>query len=124
MTCAGYQNYYHLDQSCSGIPDNTFVTMGPSKREKWRCRPCRTKGGRSSTDGAVCALQTDVGSFAVQIEAVNQKLNLVLFLKKSVDTLLQLSAEVDDLLFLQSTVEWLTKTVKGVEVSILFFSGR
>lgn len=124
MACAECRHLYHLGQSCSGIADNTFVTMGPAKREKWRCRACRAVGNKSVTEGVAPASQVGAGDFATQLEVVSEKLNLLVSLKASVDSLMQLPAKVDDLLQLRSTVEKIKETVRGVEKSISFFSEK
>lgn len=123
MTCADCCNGYHL-HGCSGIADSTFNTMGPAKREKWRCRTCRTKESRSSADGAGAASQCDSTAFSSQLAAVNRKLDLLSSLKENVDTLLQLPTKVDELLLLKPSVEKMKETVKEVQESISFFSEK
>lgn len=123
MTCSECTSSYHL-HGCSGIADNTFNTMGPSKREKWRCRACRAVDGRSGNVGANAASQPDNSTLALQLATMNEKLDLLSSVKSSVDLLLQLPAKVDDLLLLKPSVEKMKETVRDVEKAISFFSER
>lgn len=64
MECCVCASLYHLGPECSGIAEATFGSMGPNRREKWRCRACRP--GNSS--------QTDTELASSQLEAINEKL--------------------------------------------------
>lgn len=123
MTCADCHKSLHLGQ-CAGIADATFTTMGATKREKWRCKQCRGRDGRTSAGEVEAASQDDHIAFSAQLASVNQKLDVLLNLKGSVDTLLTLPAKVDALLALKPTVEWLQTTVKEVEESVTFINAQ
>lgn len=123
MTCVDCHSALHLGQ-CAGIAEATFTTMGASKREKWRCKTCRSKDSRTSTGKVEVAFQDDPNSFSVQLATVNEKLDRLLCLKESVDTLLTLPAKVDALLALKPTVDWLRTTVQDVEDSVKFLSAQ
>lgn len=123
MTCTECSLSYHL-QSCSGIADSTFNTMGPTKREKWRCKTCRSKESRSTAEGSSVASQLDLNTLSQQISAINRKLDLLSSLKNNVDALMQVPAKVDDLLSLKPSVDKMKKAVEEVEKSISFFSKK
>lgn len=121
MTCAECKCSYHLGATCSGIADSTFTTMGIGKRDKWRCKTCRS-GGCASLPGE--GSQGVPGAFLAQLAAVNEKLDILLSLKENVDSLLQLPAKVDHLLALKPVVDRLSDTVSTVQASIEFFSEK
>lgn len=123
MKCAECHSVLHLGQ-CAGIADATFTTMGASKRDKWRCKSCRSGDNRSSAGTAGAVSQEDPLAFAAQLASVNQKLDMLLSLKESVDTLLTLPAKVDALLALTPTVEWLRTTVEAIEESVTFLNAK
>lgn len=123
MKCVECHSVLHLGQ-CAGIADATFTTMGASKREKWRCRRCRSGDSRSGAGAADAVSQDDPLAFSAQLASVNQKLDMLLSLKESVDTLLTLPAKVDALLALRPTVEWLRTTVDAVEKSVTFLNDK
>ncbi|CAN7982612.1 unnamed protein product [Ixodes hexagonus] len=123
MKCAECQSFLHLGQ-CAGIADTTFTTMGASKREKWRCKSCRWKDSQPSTTNLETVSQENSHMFSAQLTAVNEKLDMLLSLQKSVDSLLTLPAKVDAILALQPTVDWLRTTVEEVEKSVTFLNGQ
>ncbi|CAN7983420.1 unnamed protein product [Ixodes hexagonus] len=123
MTCADCHNALHLGQ-CAAIAEATFTTMGVSKREKWRCKTCRSRYSRTSPGSGEAGSQEDPNTFSMQLASVNQKLDVLLSLKESVDTLLTLPAKVDALLALKPTVEWLRTTVQDVEESVTFLNAQ
>lgn len=122
LSCASCKLSYHLGQSCSGVSDGTFTAMGHAKRDKWKCRTCRSGDSRSGAVGGFS--QDDNDGVAAQLAAINTKLQSLLSLKDSVDSLLSLPAKVDQLLELRPAVESLKGTVKEVESSIQFLSAK
>lgn len=96
--------------------------MGHAKRDKWKCRTCRSGDSRSGAVGGFS--QDDNDGVAAQLAAINTKLQSLLSLKDSVDSLLSLPAKVDQLLELRPAVESLKGTVKEVESSIQFLSAK
>lgn len=122
MSCTSCTNFYHLGQTCSGVSDGTFIAMGQAKRDKWRCRTCRSGDARSGSANATS--QGDGDSVATHLAAIDTKLQSLLSLKSSVDSLLSLPAKVDQLLELRPTVELLKETVNEVQKSINFLSGK
>lgn len=121
MKCSECQHVYHLGQSCAGIADSTFTTMGSLKREKWRCRTCRTKECRGSTS---INSQEDSSVVLVQLTALNEKIDSLMSIKDSVETLLNLPTKVDELMALKPTVERLQSTVEEVQSAISFLSSK
>ncbi|KAG0440275.1 hypothetical protein HPB47_016354 [Ixodes persulcatus] len=91
--------------------------MGQVKREKWRCRSCRSADS-SSTQGSVSEEPQGVCASEELLSAVNTKLDLLVSLKANVDTLLTLPAKVDELLTLKPAVQCLQETVKTLQQSI------
>lgn len=124
MTCSECTFSYHLGQSCSGIADSTFTTMGAGKRDKWRCRTCRTGEARPNASAPRESLQAEPLDFSAQLTIVNKKLDVLLSLKESVNTLLQLPPKVDHLLALKPLVDKLTNTVEEVQKAAEFFSAK
>lgn len=118
MTCTECKFSYYLGHTCSAIAESTFTTMGATKREKRRCKTCRTRESRTSVGDCSQAEYTD---FVKQNETVNQKLGLLLSLKKNVDSLLQLPTKVDSLFLLKPVVEKLTDTVAEMQSSVDVF---
>lgn len=117
MTCTECKHSYHLG-SCAGIVDSTFNTMGPVKREKWRCRTCRTGETRSS------ASQEEGSRVTAHLATIEQTLQSLMPLKDSVNSLLSLPHKIDQLLELKPTVELLKATVTEVQKSIDFLSEK
>lgn len=120
MRCSECRHSYHLGQ-CSGIADNTFTTMGPSKREKWRCRTCRAKEGRG---GADVSSQEESSVVLVQLKDLNEKIDSLMSIKANVETLLGLPSKVEELMSLKPTVERLQNTVGEVQKAVEFLSNR
>ncbi|CAN7947330.1 unnamed protein product [Ixodes pacificus] len=123
MTCADCHKSLHLGQ-CAGIADATFTTMGATKREKWRCKQCRGRDGRTSAGEVEAASQDDHIYLFIYFGILPAPLDVLLSLRGSVDTLLTLPAKVDALLALKPTVEWLQTTVKEVEESVTFINAQ
>lgn len=122
LTCSECKHSYHLGQQCAGVGDSTFIAMGAVKREKWRCRTCRTCENRS---GSVSGLSQDPdSSVAAHLTSIERKLESLLSLKQSVDSLLALPAKVDQLLELRPRVESLGETIKEVQSAIDFLSTK
>lgn len=123
MKCCECGDSYHLG-GCAGIADSTFKTMGVAKRDKWRCRACRS-GNRLSTDGSVAGdSQADHATLLAQVGEICKKLELLSSLKDNVDRLLPLPTKVDDLLSLKPTVEYMKEAVNSMQESVQFFSEK
>ncbi|CAN7988608.1 unnamed protein product, partial [Ixodes hexagonus] len=123
MTCSMCEHNYHLGKTCSGIADSTFATMNTEKKEKWRCKLCRSKSNRSDLEGTADVLpdaisQSDSTLLATQIAVINHKLDSLLVLKTSVDTLLELPGQVEELLLLKPSIDQMKATVEDVRTSI------
>ncbi|XP_042144444.1 uncharacterized protein LOC121834753 [Ixodes scapularis] len=116
MTCGACKSLYHLG-SCAGIKESTFGAMGQERREKWRCRSCRSADS-SSTQGSVSEEPQGICASEELLSAVNTKLDLLVSLKANVDTLLTLPSKVDELLTLKPAVQCLQETVKTLQQSI------
>lgn len=123
MSCTDCRRSYHLG-GCSGIADKTFTTMGPVKREKWRCRACRSGNPTSGVDIVEDAASGDRSELQAQIVVIGQKLDLLLSLKGSVDKLSMLPMKVDDLMSLRPAVESMRETVNSMQTSVQFFSDQ
>lgn len=93
-TCSEAKHPYHLDQTCAGITNSTFTTMGSGKREKRRCRTCRSNEPRGRVSGNS---QEDGSGVLVQLSNLNEKINLLTLDKESVPTLVSLPANADKL---------------------------
>lgn len=123
MKCSECGQSYHLGD-CAGIADNTFTTMGVTKRANWRCRTCRLKN-RSSGEGCVAgAPNADHSVLLGHIAEISTKLELLSGLKTSVEQLSQLPMKVDGLLSLRPTVESMKETVNSMQESVQFFSDK
>ncbi|KAM7293529.1 uncharacterized protein ISCGN_026659 [Ixodes scapularis] len=121
MSCADCKGAYHLGQTCSGIADKTFTAMGQSKRDKWRCRTRRGKESQAGPPDGIEASQ-GVENLSAQLAAMTEKLDGLLTLKGSVDSLLSLSAQLNELLLVKPLVESLRETVNEIQQSMDFFS--
>lgn len=109
VTCSECKNCYDLGL-CAGIKEPTYCTMGPVKRDKWRCRPCQSADSSSTQSSLFNKPQGDVATEG--LGGINAKLDQLLSLKASVDTLITLPAQVDELLTLKPVVHCLQETVK------------
>ncbi|CAN7988066.1 unnamed protein product [Ixodes hexagonus] len=102
MMCSVCKNNYHLGQSCAGITETSYSGMGQAKRDKWRCKTCRTQDNRSGSQSGACfevnKSQDLLTSSAVenQMQAFGQKLDQLLSMKTSIDSLLSLPAKEMD----------------------------
>ncbi|XP_040062936.1 uncharacterized protein LOC115330505 [Ixodes scapularis] len=128
MTCSVCKHNYHLGKRCSGIAESTFTAMSPDKKEKWRCKVCRSKNNRADLDG-VDASSDSISScesttLAAQILTVNEKLDSLLSLKASVNLLLELPAKKNELLLLKPTIDLMKVTVEEVQTSISFLGTK
>ncbi|CAN7985824.1 unnamed protein product, partial [Ixodes hexagonus] len=122
MTCAVCDHNYHLGKTCSGIADSTFTAMSPDKKEKWRCKVCRSKSNRADLEGADVSSDAisscESTTLAAQILAINEKLDPLLSLKASVNSLLELPGKVNELLLLKPSIDLMKVTVEEVQTSI------
>lgn len=122
LTCASCAKGYHLGKSCAGVSANTFKSMSEAKREQWSCQLCRTSVNESAGEILEADSQTKSASFLAQLAEVNKKMDLLLSLKRSVDSLVQLPAKVDELLSLKSAVHTMERSIDDVVKSMDFFS--
>lgn len=128
ISCSVCKNGYHFGQSCAGIAESSYAAMGPAKREKWRCKTCRTQENRSTTQSGATssqnASQGNAPTVLAQLQAFGLKLDVLLGLKSSVDTLLMLLAKVDELLSLKPTVERLEAHIQELESKVCEISQK
>ncbi|CAN7950357.1 unnamed protein product [Ixodes hexagonus] len=124
LTCSECSFSYHLGNTCSGVADNTFMSMGPKKRENWRCRTCRAKDGRAASVSDVDSSQPDFANFSPLFANMNAKLDQLLPLKEKVDSLLPLTGKVDGLLVMKSAIDELKATVNELKESVDFNSAQ
>ncbi|CAN7938933.1 unnamed protein product, partial [Ixodes hexagonus] len=122
VSCSDCNSDYHLGQSCSGIAEKTFTTMGQAKRDKWRCRTCRGKDSQLGSSDRTMEASQNVELLSSQLTDMNKKLEGLLALKGSVDSLLSLSVQLNELPSLKPLVESLRETVNGVQQPMAFFS--
>lgn len=122
LTCSVCQNGYHLDLSCAGVAETSFAGMGQAKREKWRCKTCRTQDNRGGSQSAATSSQNTPlhcqTGVSTQLQSFGEKLDVLLAMKASVDTLLSLPAKVDELLTLKPTVERLEAHMLEMETKV------
>lgn len=121
MKCVACQHVYHLGQSCAGIAESTFTTMGPAKREKWKCRTCRSNESRSTSSSSQV---TDPPGVLSQLNELNEKLDTLMSIRDNVNALMGLPSKVDELLSLKPAVDQLRSTVAEVQASIDFLSNK
>lgn len=124
LCCSECSFLYHLGNTCSGVAETTFVSMGPRKRENWRCRTCRAKDGRATSVSDVDASQPDFANFSALFANMNAKLDQLLPLKEKVESLLPLTGKVDGLLVMKSTIDELRVTVNELKESVEFNSAQ
>lgn len=137
LKCVSCRNGYHLGKTCSGVADTTFVAMGATKRESWRCQTCRTGELRSGSGAGGSNLMDDCVrpdlsqreqvsdiDVAGQLSSIRMALDQLLSLKTSVESLLPLPAKVDELLHLKPVVEELYTTVGTLQTTVSSFSSK
>ncbi|KAM7302758.1 uncharacterized protein ISCGN_018266 [Ixodes scapularis] len=102
--------------------------MSPDKKEKWRCKVCRSKNSRADIDGVDASSDSisscETTTLAAQILTINEKLDSILSLKASVNLLLELPAKVNELLLLKPTIDRMNVTVEEVQTSISFLGKK
>lgn len=122
LLCSVCKNVYHLGQACAGVNEASYASMGSAKRDKWRCKTCRTQESRSGPHSGACSSQnsSDESQSAVsaQLQSFGLKLDSLLAMKRSVDTLLSLPAKVDELLTLKPTVERLEAHIQELDSKV------
>ncbi|CAN7948716.1 unnamed protein product, partial [Ixodes pacificus] len=122
LLCSVCKNVYHLGQSCAGVNEASYASMGSAKRDKSRCKTCRTQESRSGPQSGACSSQnsSDESQSAVsaQLQTFGLKLDALLAMKRSVDTLLSLPAKVDKLLTLKPTVERLKAHIQELDSKV------
>lgn len=94
MKCSSCACLYHLGPECSGISESTFSSMG-TKREKWRCRQCRS--------GPLSQPETE--TMSAQIGAINDRLKILESIKEHVESIASLHGKLDELLTLKPEIE-------------------
>lgn len=121
MNCQECKKSFHLGPSCSGISDNTFISMGTGKRAQWECRECRgtKKRPRQSSTPSISS-----DALHGQIASINEKLESLASLKVDVNSLLGLPSKVDQLLGLKAAVDDLRSSVNEVQKSVSFLSEK
>lgn len=124
LSCLECSFSYHLGNSCSGVAENTFMSMGTKKRENWRCRTCRVKEGRTGAASDQDPSQPDLANFYALFANMNAKIDQLLPLKEKVDSLLPLTGKVDGLLLMKSTINELRVTVNELKESVEFNSAQ
>lgn len=101
--------------------------MSLEKKEKWRCRACRSKGNSSTPDGANessdVISESDSPTFTGQIFEINRELDFLLSLKTSVDLLMELPGKVNELLS-KPSIELMKASVEEVQTSITFLAQK
>lgn len=122
LTCVECEYSYHLGP-CAGVAENTFKTMGPAKRDTWRCKTCRHKDSRLGHGYSQEDSQGAVGG-STTLDEVNRKLDMLLSIKSSVDTLLPLPAKVEELMALKPVMEDLRVQVGELRASVEFCSAQ
>lgn len=95
--------------------------MGVTKREKWRCRTCRSKESRGVSSASS---QGEPLTVQLQLEALNAKLDALMAVKENVETLMVLPARVDQLMSLQPAVNLLQSAVTEMQAAVDFLSNR
>ncbi|CAN7950500.1 unnamed protein product [Ixodes hexagonus] len=119
MSCSVCRNGYHLGQACAGITETSYTGMGQAKRDKWRCKTCRTQenrsGSQSGANSSLNASSANPSAVEDQMQSFGQKLDLLLAMKTSIDSLLSLPAKVDELLTLKPTVERLEVSLQEMD---------
>lgn len=121
MTCAECRHPYHLGQNCAGICNSTFTTMGAAKREKWRCRTCRSIEPRGNPS---VSSQEDASGVLLQLSNLNEKIDMLMSIKGSMESLANLPGKVDELMALKPAVERLQNVVGEVQAAIEFLSSK
>lgn len=96
--------------------------MGQAKRDQWRCRACRGRDSQTGSSDETLEESQSVELLFSQLADVNKKLEGLLALKESVDSLRSLSVQLDELLSLRPLVESLKETVNDIQQSVAFFS--
>lgn len=124
LVCATCRNAFHLNKNCAGVCESTFTAMSQVKRDNWICRSCRSNESLSVPSPAHSSPPKETGSLREELTSMNAKLEALLSLKQSVDSLEVLPAKLDELLALGPIVQCLQTTVKDVETSISDFSAK
>lgn len=127
LICATCKNAFHLTKNCAGVSESTFTAMSQVKRDNWICRSCRNNESLSVPSPAHSSAPNpskETGSLREELASMNAKLEALLSLKQSVDSLEVLPAKLDELLALGPIVECLQTTVKDVQTSIADFSAK
>ncbi|XP_070392916.1 uncharacterized protein [Dermacentor albipictus] len=122
MCCKECKKNFHLRSSCSGISESTFISMGASKRDTWKCRHCRQ--GKNRPSAADASVTEELDALRSQIGAINQKLDSLSSLRPDINSLLSLPAKIDQLLVLTSTVDTLQSSVNQIQNSVSFMSTK
>lgn len=96
--------------------------MSEVKRKQWSCHLCRAAANESVRESLEADSQIEYPSFSAQLAEVSKKVDLLLSLKGSVDSLVQLPAKVDELVksmdFFSKQYDSLLKHVAANDVVI------
>lgn len=122
MGCKECKKTFHLGSSCSGISESTFISMGATKRDVWKCRHCRQGKSRSAAPDS--SATDELEALQSQVGAINQKLDSLSSLRLDLNSLLPLPAKIDQLLGLTQTVDKLQSSVSEIQNSIAFMSSK
>lgn len=118
MTCSVCAKDYHLGKTCSGIAESTFAAMSPDRKEKWRCKACRSKSTCSGTD------EVDVSSDAISMNESASLAAQILAMNEKLDSLLVLPGKVNELLLLKPSIDLMKASVEEVQTSISFLAEK
>lgn len=99
--------------------------MSAAKIDKWRCLACRGGVSKASFElESATSSQVEPSDSLAQLSMVHQKLDLLLSLKETVESLKELHPKVDSLLSLRQTVDTMRDTIATMQESLTFFSSE
>lgn len=110
VECSSCASLYHLGQECSGVAEGTFSAMSAKRRDKWRCKTCRS--GDASQGGSS------------QLTAIAEKLSLLDSTREQVDALSLIPSKIDELLCLKSEIEAVNTKMQEIHDSVEFLSSK
>ncbi|KAH9379500.1 hypothetical protein HPB48_005758 [Haemaphysalis longicornis] len=87
---------FHLGQGCSGVAESTFASMGV-RRDKWRCKLCRTPPSSQPDSENAAALLSDIAEKLSMLETIKTQVKSISSLELKLDELLTLKPEVEKL---------------------------
>ncbi|XP_065308124.1 uncharacterized protein [Dermacentor albipictus] len=86
MTCSECDCTYHTGK-CAGVSDTTVKSKGEAYRRAWRCTTCRRSTSRSQLAEKMAKQPDAQDDVRVWLKTINDKLDLLLPLKESVESL-------------------------------------